>query len=170
MVERLDVVGYPAHDRARPIALEEAERQSLQVAEEADAEIRERSLADPAGEVGLEAGEHEGRDSGRDECDDDDGQRAEIPGGDSVVDRELREVGRQERDDGVGDERDDCDRRAAPIGASKSHENAEPAPRLPPRPVVDLGGTVVGEVASRLPDLQFPTFRRGTPAHHPLRA
>ena len=158
LVERLDVVGDPAHDRARSIALEEAERKSLQVAEQPDAEIRERSLADPAGEVGLEAREHEGRDPRGDERDDDDGQCAEIPGGDPVVDGDLREVRRQERDDGVGDERDDCDRRAAPIGTGKSHENAEPPPRLPPGPVVDPGGPIVGEVASRLPDLHFPAF------------
>ena len=47
-VERLDVVRDPADDRAGAVALEVAEREPLQVVEEADPEVGQRPLADPA--------------------------------------------------------------------------------------------------------------------------
>ncbi len=59
LVERLDVVRDAADVRARPVALVVPERQLLEVPEEPDAEVREAALADPAGEVRLEAREHE---------------------------------------------------------------------------------------------------------------
>ena len=60
LVERLDVVRDAADDGAGAVALEEAEREPLQVAEEPDPEIREPALADPAGEVRLQSREGEG--------------------------------------------------------------------------------------------------------------
>ncbi len=144
LVERLDVVRDPAHDRAGSVPLEEAEREPLEVLEQADAEIRERALADPAREVGLRAGEHERCDAREQERDDDGAQRAQVPGGDSVVHGELHEERRQERDERVCDKRGDRQRRADAIRTSEAEEDAEPSPRLPPRPVFDAGGALVG--------------------------
>ena len=53
-VERLDVVGDARDQHARGAALVEADRQRLQVREDADAQVGERALADPADEVGLQ--------------------------------------------------------------------------------------------------------------------
>ena len=53
LVERLDVVRQPADDHARAVALVEAEREPLQVAEERVAQVGEDALARPAGEVRL---------------------------------------------------------------------------------------------------------------------
>ena len=53
LVERLDVVRQPADDHARAVALVEAEREPLQVAEELVAQVGEDALARPAGEVRL---------------------------------------------------------------------------------------------------------------------
>ena len=79
LVERLDVVRDAAHDRARAVALVVAERQTLEVAEELDAEVGERAFADPAGEVGLRARESERGDAGGEEGDDDEAERLEVP-------------------------------------------------------------------------------------------
>ena len=72
LVERLDVVRDPADDRAGAVALVVAEREALEVAEELDAQVGERPLADPAREVGLRAREDERGDAGGEEGDDDD--------------------------------------------------------------------------------------------------
>ena len=48
LVERLDVIGHPADQNARTVALEEPERQALQVPEEVVAEVGEHPLAGPA--------------------------------------------------------------------------------------------------------------------------
>ncbi len=57
LVERLDVVREPRDDRARPVALVEAERQPSEVAEEPQAQVGEDALAHPARQVRLaEAG------------------------------------------------------------------------------------------------------------------
>ena len=53
LVERLDVVRQPADDHAGAVALVEAEREPLQVAEERVAQVGEHPLAGPAGEVRL---------------------------------------------------------------------------------------------------------------------
>ena len=71
LVERLDVVRDPADDRARAVALVVAEREPLEVPEELDAQVGERTLADPAREVGLRGGEDERGDAGGDEHGDD---------------------------------------------------------------------------------------------------
>ena len=52
-VERLDVVGHARDEHARRPALVEADRQLLQVAEDLQAQVGQRALADPADEVGL---------------------------------------------------------------------------------------------------------------------
>ena len=56
LVERLDVVRQPADQDAGAVALVEAEREPLQVAEEVVAQVGEHPLARPAGEVGLRVG------------------------------------------------------------------------------------------------------------------
>ena len=48
LVERLDVVRDPADDRAGAVSLVVAEREALEVVEELDAEVGERSLARPS--------------------------------------------------------------------------------------------------------------------------
>ncbi len=170
LVERLDVIRDAADDRAGAVPFEEAEREALEVPEETDAQVRERALPDPAREVGLSAREHEGCDSGEQERDDDDAQRAQVSRGDPVVHCELHEVGRQERNERVRDERGDGERGAATVGAGEADEHTQASSRLPPRPVFDAGRALVGEMAPRLPDLHCPAPTRGTPAHHPLRA
>ena len=141
LVERLDVVRDPADDRAGSVALVEAEREALEVAEEPDAQVGERPLAHPAGEVRLEGRERERRDPGRDERDDDDDERLEIAIVDAVVDRDLREVRREERDERVPDERDDRERRArrdtaarAPRGSRAAVASAATTSPRPARP------------------------------------
>ena len=169
-VERLDVVRDPADDRAGAIPLVEAERQALEVVEEPDPEVGEGALADPAREVGLRAREDEGGDARGDEGDDDDRELVEVLRGDAVVDGELREVRREERDERVGDERDARERGSQPVRPREADERAEPSARLAPRPVVDTRAPLVAEMAARLPDLHRGGSRRGTPSHHPLPA
>ena len=54
LVDRLDVVREPADDHAGAVALVEAEREALEVLEEAHAQVGEDPLADPAGHVRLD--------------------------------------------------------------------------------------------------------------------
>ena len=61
-VERLDVVRDAADDGAGAVALEVPEREPLQVREELDPQVGERTFAHPAGEVRLQRREPEGRD------------------------------------------------------------------------------------------------------------
>ena len=55
-VQRLDVVGHARDEHARRPALVEAHRLLLQVAEDLQAQIGQRALADPADEIGLRVG------------------------------------------------------------------------------------------------------------------
>ena len=88
-VERLDVVGHARDQHARRAALVEADRQRLQVGEDAEAQVGERALADPADEVGLHVG-HRPHEQRRDqERDDDQHERAGVVAVDAFVDREL---------------------------------------------------------------------------------
>ena len=75
LVERLDVVRDPADQDAGAVALVEAEREPLQVAEEVVAEVGEHALARPAGEVGLRVGAGDADDADRDEQRDDELER-----------------------------------------------------------------------------------------------
>ena len=52
--ERLHVVGHARDQHSRGAALVEADRQGLQVGEDADAQICQRPLSDPADEIGLQ--------------------------------------------------------------------------------------------------------------------
>ncbi len=67
LVERLDVVRETADQDARAIALVEAEREPLQVAEELVAQVGEDALAGPAREVRLCAAHYPAENAGGDE-------------------------------------------------------------------------------------------------------
>ena len=89
LVESLDVVRQPADDHARAVALVEAEREPLQVAEERVPEVGQDPLAGPAREVRLRRARSEVQDAGDHEEHDDDRQRAQVVLRDPVVDREA---------------------------------------------------------------------------------
>ena len=139
LVERLDVVREPADDHAGAVPLVVAEREPLQVAEERVAQVGEDALAGPAGEVRLR---RRGRDRGEardDEERDDPAERVQVAAADAVVDRELREVRRQQRD-----RRSRAARKRiasavrALYGAAQPRERRDAARGRAPRPVVDL--------------------------------
>ena len=69
-VQGLDVVGHARDEHARRPALVEADRHLLQVAEDLQAQVGERALADPADEVGLRVGRHPDHERADDEGDD----------------------------------------------------------------------------------------------------
>ena len=156
-VEHLDVVRDAADDGTGAVPLVVTQRQTLKVPEELDPKVGERPLADPAREVRLRAGEDERRDPGREERGDDDAERAEVTRRDSVVDRELGEVRREQCDARVCDEGDDRERRAAAVRVREPEEHTEPSSGLAPRPVVDACTALVQEVARVLPDLHPAT-------------
>ena len=107
LVDRLDVVRHPADQDACPVPLVEAERESLQVAEELLAQVREDPLADPAGHVRLDVGHAPVRQPGerrRGHDDDELGARRVV---DRVVERVLREERRGQRGRCRGEERED---------------------------------------------------------------
>ncbi len=79
LVERLDVVREPADQHAGAVALVEAEREPLEVAEEVVAQVGEHPLARPAGEVGLRVGADERQHGDTDERDDDPVEPAMFP-------------------------------------------------------------------------------------------
>ena len=89
LVERLDVVRDPADQHAGAVALVEAEREPLQVAEEVVAQVGEHPLARPAGEVRLRVGEDEPERRDGDERDDEPLEVAGVPGR-HLVDGERR--------------------------------------------------------------------------------
>ncbi len=127
------------------------------MAEEPNPQIGERALPDPARVVGLRARQHEGRDSRRDERDDDEAQRLEVLFDDPVVDGELGEIRRQERDGRVRHQRDDGQRGSSLVRLCEASQDAEPTARLPPRPVLDAHAPLVREVGAELPDLHPAT-------------
>ena len=96
-VERLDVVGEPRDQHARPPARVEADRHRLQVREELDAQVLQRALADPAGHVGLHVGRAPVDERGAHERDDDPRERGEVARRDALVDRQLGQRRRRER-------------------------------------------------------------------------
>ncbi len=153
LVECLDVVGDPADDHAGAVALVEAEREPLQLAEELVAKVGEDALAGPPGQIRVGGGEGEGEQRRGEEQDDDLRQPAEVAGADPLVDRELRQVGRRERDERVDEERPEREQGAAAIGKRQPDEQPEAPPRPLPRPVAHSGAALLREVAARLPDL-----------------
>jgi hypothetical protein len=109
-------------------ALVEADGQVLQVAEDAQAQVLQRPLADPADEVRLQVGrapEHERAD---DEGDDDEGQDAAVAGDDPVVDGELGQRRRRERRGRREQERHEHADDPRPVRAQELEQAAHLAP------------------------------------------
>jgi hypothetical protein len=159
LVERLDVVRDPADDHARAVALVEAERQPLEVGEERIAQVGEDALARPAGQIRVDGGEDEGEEREDEEHGDDLRQPVEVAGADPLVDRELRQVGRRERDERVDQERPERERGSAAVRKRQPDEQTEATPRPPPRPVAYRCAALFREMAPRLPDLHALSFK-----------
>src|SRR5207302_2338604 len=92
LVDRLDVVRQAADDHAGAVPLVEAERQPLQVPEEADPKVGEDALAHPAGEVRLHVAHRPVEEPGREERADDPPEAREVVAADSVVDWAMSDV------------------------------------------------------------------------------
>ena len=152
LVDRLDVVREPADDHARAVALVEAERQPLQVAEEPGAQVGEDALADPAGHVRLDVGHAPVREAGGDEDADDEIETAAVVVADGVVERVLGEIRRGERGRRRGEEREHGEGRALPVRGHQAPEQPDAAPGLAPGPVLDVGASLPHQVASGLVD------------------
>ncbi len=151
LVERVDVVREAADHDARAVALVEAERQPLEVAEEVVAEVGEDALAGPAGEVRLRRAGEEACDARGEHQYDQQGQELEIAAGDALVDRDLREVRRDQAGQRREQERDHRERRAQPVALRVAGEEADPADRRAPRPVAHLAAALHRQVAAWLP-------------------
>jgi hypothetical protein len=162
-VERLDVVRYPADDRAGAIPLVVPEGESLEVLEELDPEVGEAALSDPASEVRLGRGQPEHGDGSQEERDDDERDRPQGALVDAVVDRRPGEEWREQRDCRESDERADREERSKAIRAREPDEHPHALPRLPPRPVFDPRTALVAQVAPELPDLHPATTCWRTP-------
>jgi hypothetical protein len=152
LVERVDVVRQTADHDARAVPLVEPEREPLEVAEEVVAEVGEDPLAGPAGEVRLRRAREQAPGSGDDHQEDERREAGEVLAADAVVDRELGEVGRDQRGQRREQERDDRERRPQPVRLRVAREEADPPDRRLPRPVADLRATLHREVPPRLPN------------------
>jgi hypothetical protein len=152
LVERFDVIRQAADDHAGPVALEEAQREALEVAEELDPEVGKDALADPAGQVGLHVAHAPVRESREQEGADDHPERAEIVVRDAVVDRVLGQKRRGESRCGRQQQREDRKNRSRPIRRGQAAERCEPPARPAPRPVLDLCAALHRQVAPGLPD------------------
>ena len=148
-VERLHVIGHARDQHPGRATLVEADRQRLQVGEDADAKIRQRALADPADEIGLQVGHHPHHQRRGQEGDDDHHERGGVAVGDALVDRHL---GQQRwREHG---------RRAGPVRPQQREQPAQVSPacslgRALPGPLGAAEGSTRGS----------PSHRR---AHSPL--
>ena len=101
--------------------------------EEAQAQVLEDALANPAGEVGLEVGGPPVHERGGDERGDDPIERGEVAGHDPVVDREFREVGRREARGRAQHERHEREDRPPPVGTQKLGDALKPPQALASR-------------------------------------
>jgi hypothetical protein len=160
LVEGLDVVRQAADEDAGAVALVEAEREPLQVAEELVAQVGEDPLARPTREVGLCAAQEPVEDSGRDEDDHDLDEAPIVLRADSVVEGELGEIGRRERGQRRGEERHDRECRSRLVAGGQPGERGDAMCRAPPGPILDLGASLHGEVGAGLPDPHAVASRR----------
>ena len=183
--EGLDVVREPRDDDARPVSLEEAQVEALDVREEADAQVGQDARADPGGQVGLRRrGDPVGHGQRREDADPElDLAEVRGRGGDPAVDRGLdRERagdgrrGRREhhrQGDGaaaavrpvVGPERLDAAQRAARaetrrFGAHAAHVAAERAHGSRPPDARRTGGSPSFSIGA--PSGSRSTNRRST--------
>ena len=138
LVDRFDVVRQAADDHAGAVALEEAEREPLEVVEQPVAQVGQDALADPAREVGLRVGQAPVQQPGEEERADDPPERRQVLVLDAVVDRVLGEERRRERGRRGEQERDDGERRprlvAAASGAGARRAGGVSVARTSPPP------------------------------------
>ena len=87
--QRLHVVGHARDQHARRAALVEADRLALQVREDADAQIGERTLADPPDQIRLRVGRHPHQQRREQERPHHQRQRVDVVLLDARVDRQL---------------------------------------------------------------------------------
>ena len=126
-VECLHVVRDARYQHPCGAALVEADRQRLQVGEDADAQVLQRALADPADEVGLR-GFHRPRDPrGGEERDDRDHEDALVLLFDAFVDRQLREQRRRDGGRRPQQQRKRGEQAAAPVGTQQPDQAAQVA-------------------------------------------
>ena len=156
LVERLDVVRQPADDHAGAVALVEAQREALQVAEEMVAQVGEHALAGPAGEVRLRVREDDPGHAGSDERGHEPVELRRVPVL-HLVDREADEVRRHERDGRRPQERQHGERRPQLVRPCEAVQRGEPPPRLRPRPVLDGRTPAARQVRSGLVHAHYAT-------------
>jgi hypothetical protein len=129
------------------------------VTEEIVAEVGEDPFARPAGEVRLRRAREQAPGSRHDHQDDERREAGEVLAADAVVDRELGEVGRDQRGQRREQERDDRERRPQPVRLRVAREEADPPDRRLPRPVAHLRASLHRQVPAGLPDFHFKTAR-----------
>jgi len=162
LVERIDVVREPADDHAGAVPLVETQRQALEVLEEPVPEVGEDPLARPAREVGLRGRRDEVRETRDEEQRHDHRERVQVLLADPVVDRELREVGRDECGQCGRQQRHDRQRRPQLVRRRQPRQGRDAARRPLPRPVLDLRVALCGEVGAGLPDLHDAASARAS--------
>jgi hypothetical protein len=144
-VECLDVVRDAADHDAGTDARVEAERERLQVAEQLHAQVLQRALADPTGQVRLRGGCRPRDDRGEHEQDHDAVERRGVVLLDALVDRARRERDRRERGPSREDQRQEHQRDPALVGTQQLDQAAHlaPAPACLAQPAAQLGEAVV---------------------------
>ena len=140
VVERLDVVRHPRDQHAGRPTLVEADRHLLQVVEDRQSQVGERTLADPLDEVGLRVGRHPDDACRDDEGDHDERQRPLVAGRDPVVDRQLGQRGRRQGRGGPDDQRREHRDHAPAVRPQQGEQAAQPAAAAagPPQPAADV--------------------------------
>jgi hypothetical protein len=143
-VERLDVVREAADHDAGPHARVEAERERLEVLEQLAAQVLQRALADPAGQVGLRGGGGQREQRGGEEDERGAVEPREVAGLDRRH-RPLRERDRRERCGRREDQRQEHQRDTRPVRPQQLDQPAQlasAAARLA-QPAAQLGEPVL---------------------------
>ena len=175
--QRLDVVGDARDQHPRGAALVEADRLALQVGEDADAQVGQRALADPADEVGLQVGHHPHQQRGGEERDHDQHQRAAVVALDALSIAALASSGGASEaavpSTSALEHRGD----AQPVGAQQRQQAAQVAPTAargwrarrptaaPPRP---MPGPRPRRAPPMPPPMRPPPPPKPPAAHRPL--
>ena len=170
LVECLHVVGQARDQHARLAAAEEADRLALEVGEDAQPQVLQRALPDPADEVGLQVGRAPVDQRRHDEGGHDPVQRLEVARRDAVVDRELGEVGRREAGRGREHQRHHRHDHARAVWAQQLGDALQPPQRAPARscpPAAAAGACADGRSCPRPHGLGASS---GSPPSSPLSA
>jgi hypothetical protein len=102
--------------------------QALEVGEDAQAQVLQRALADPAHEEGLRPRSAPVEEGAGDEGHDDEVQRAEVVGADALVDGQGRQRRGCQRRRGGGHEGEQHEQHPAAVGAQEHEDAAQLAP------------------------------------------